>query len=128
MTNVTSRLKVDARSALQGVSVMETDHSLDEDQVQLSRCLIAELMTMLGRRHPQDQLVGRLTRCTREDNRIDESGSGLKNLSTPAAVCRASAAATIVLRSPDLTRACRSSPAAALAYPPFGRVLPAMRL
>jgi hypothetical protein len=48
MTNVTSRLKVGARSALQGVSVMETDHSLDEDQVRLSRCLIGELMTMLG--------------------------------------------------------------------------------
>jgi hypothetical protein len=47
MTNVTSRLKVGARSALEGGSVIETHHSLDEDQVRLSRCLNEELMTML---------------------------------------------------------------------------------
>jgi len=99
MTNVTSRLKVGARSALQGVSVMETDHSLDEDQVRLSRCLIAELMTMLGPRHPQVQLVGRLTRGTREDHGVDEIRSGLKTRARRPlrAACCASAAATVRL-------------------------------
>ena len=35
-------------------------------------------------RHPQVQLVGRLTRRTRADHRIDEIRSGLKDLRTPA--------------------------------------------
>jgi hypothetical protein len=78
LTSATRRLRVGARSALEGVSVIETHHSLDEDRALLSRCLI-------------------------------------------------DAAATAVLRCPELTRAL-SSPAADSACPPFGRVLGAMRL